>query len=135
MRCSGVSGKQTELEFVYSLWSKESNECRGPLAKLRLQGYAYREVMAALDCVSARDVLEARTVGEITADGGWFEMCAGHWYDVAMVVGGMAEPFQRPHWETLKTSLFILISRASGWDYREMLNRFTSFYQAKLAGK
>lgn len=132
-RCTGVEGKQTELEFAYSLWSRTGNECRGPLVKLGLQGIAYRGIVAALDCVGVTDVLRA-AAKELSDEGGSFQMCACHWYDVMMVVGGMAEAHNNPVWAQLKDSLFVMISRAAGWDYREVANRFTSFHQAK-AGK
>lgn len=135
MTCKGVSGKQTELEFAYSLWSREGSECRGPLAKLTLRGHAFKGIVAALDCLDASRALISRADGMVTAAGGRFEMCAAHWYDVAMVVGGMAEAHKQPVWQQLNTSLFIMISKAVGWDYREVMNRFTSFRQAKLAGK
>lgn len=134
-RCTGVTGRQTELEYAYSLWSRTGNECRGPLVKLRLQGIAYRGIMEALDCVEASGVLRAAAAEGLSDEGGSFQLCSCHWYDLMMVVGGMAEAHKHPVWAQLKTSLFVMISRASGWDYREVANRFTSFHQARLAGK
>lgn len=127
MRCTGV-GKQTELEFAYSLRNR-TNECRGPLVKLRLQEPALGRISSALDCFDAGHALSR------AADpAGGYEMCAAHWYDVSMVVGAAGEAFQNATWESLKTSIFIMTSKGAGWDYREMFNRFTSFYQAKMAG-
>lgn len=134
-RCTGVKGKQTELEFAYSLWSRNGNECRGPLVRLRLQGIAYEGIVAALDCVGVTDVLHAAAVKELSDKGGSFQMCACHWVDVMTVVGGMGEAHKNPVWTTLKTSLFVMVSKAADWDWRELDNRFTSFHQAKLAGK
>lgn len=134
-QCTGIKGRQTELEFAYSLWSRTSNECRGPLVQLGLRGIAYKGIVAALDCVEAADVLRAAAVKELSDEGGSFQMCASHWFDLMTVVGGMAEAHEHSVWAQLKTSLFVMISRAAGWDYREVANRFTSFHQARLAGK
>lgn len=133
-RCTGVTHKQTELEYAYSLWSREGSACRGPLIKLRLRGFAYEEISAALSRVGAADVLRSTATEELTEEGGHFQMCAAHWFDVAGVLGGMAEAHENPVWDKLNSSLFMLTSRSAGWDFREMQNRLTSFKQAKLAG-
>lgn len=127
MKCAGV-GSQTELEFMYSLWAR-GNACRGPLVSLRLRGHALEQITAALSHLDATDILDRASVGPDK-----YEMCAAHWYDVSLAVGAMAEAYSKPEWESFKTSIFIMTSKGAEWDYREMYNRFTSFYRAKLAG-
>lgn len=134
-RCEGVPAKsQTELEFIYSLWSREGSQCRGPLVSLTLRNYALKEVLAALDLLDASDVLLRMATEPVTETDGKFQMCAAHWYDVTQAVAGMAEAKKQPIWDQLSASLFMIVSRASGWDFREMRNRFTSLNQARMAG-
>lgn len=128
MKCTGA-GKQTELEFAYSLRDRGQGGCCGPLVSLRLRGSALKEITAALDCFSATHVLSRAEQGA-----GKYEMCAGHWYDVSLVLGAAGEAHSNSVWESFKTSLFVMTSKGAGWDYKEMYNRFTSVYRDKLAG-
>lgn len=127
MKCTGEDD-QTEQEFMHSMWSRKS-ECCGPLVPLRMKPSSVAQITTALDVVDATRVLSQADRGD-----GSYVMCAAHWYDVAMVINGVGEAYENELWKSLKTSLFIIVSRTAGWDHREMFNRFSSFYRAKTGG-
>ena len=127
MKCVGEDD-QTEQEFMHSMWSRKS-ECCGALVPLRMKPSSVAEMSAALNVLDATRVLSQADRGD-----GSSVMCAAHWYDVAMVINGVGEAYENELWKSLKTSLFIIVSRTAGWDHREMFNRFASFYRTKTGG-
>lgn len=127
MKCTGED-KQTPHGFMRAMWNRRS-ECCGPLVDLRIKSSSVAQMATALDVVEASHVLSQADQGD-----GSYIMCAAHWYDVSLVIGGAGEAYENDVWKTLRTTLFAMTSLSAGWDYREMSNRFASFYRAKTGG-
>lgn len=127
MKCTGDSNESPH-EFMRALWNRRS-ECCGPLLSLRPDSKSVAQMTTALEVVQASHVL-------IEADqlDGSFSLCAAHWFDTSMVIGGVGESHNNDQWKSLRRTLFAITCHFAGWDYREMYNRMTSHYKAKTGG-
>lgn len=125
MGCSGTDGL-TEQDFMQALWNRQRGGCCGPLISFNIPSSTVAEMVAALDAFNASHILAKADRGN-----GDYAQCAAHWYDVCYIVKGAANAYQHPPWKSLQNSLFILTSNAAGWDWRDMQNRWTTYFRAK----
>lgn len=114
-----------ELSFVraVSARSPQVDQCAGP--SLRISFWPYR-VFILEHILASKEASDILWDGfrEDDQHGVHFELCAGHWMDLATVCGLRARQYRRADWADQAQILLGQVCTVAGWDAKEIANMF-----------
>lgn len=111
----------SELEFIQTSGSGETNQCRGQIVGISLDIRAANYVADFFHSAGLGPLFMGGLTNrnETTAR---FDFCVRHWFDFTSLLYGRAKQESNPYWEQAAKRLYRGACQAAGWDYRELEN-------------
>lgn len=115
----------SELDFVREMTHREARkgECTGPVIQLRFWAYRVFVLEHVLDSKEASDLLW-EGFHEDPHEGVAFDLCAGHWLELAAVIELRAAQYRREDWAFMGRTLALDLCERAHWDPKEIVNFF-----------